>query len=360
MPIPNTMFNESAYNVTQYARCPGKAVTLFLTLFTFVVGIIGNVAVISFIRHQRSIKNSCQLTLLYNMSVNNVLALCTSLTLHLALNEFNPWETLPLKLANILCALKPISEYIYLKVGLLTLAGICIDRYEIFVRMTQNKYLTKERAKILVVITWIVAIVTTGIACYGYIQNALRPHVYCDHSPRFVYGLTTKHSLISEKLVIADNAVWILICNTVNIFSPSCVGRMLTKHMEGVKSTLGSRKALREVKMVKMAAYVFLAYVVFWLPYGIVALIKISSEYPSRSVSCFYSLCQTLSFAIFAAIPFIYIGTNKRVLRETIQSLRRPVGRLASVSAVKIVEIRPRRKTVGAEYSSNDGKPNLK
>lgn len=284
------------------------------------------------------------------MSVNNILALCTSLIFHAGLFELDAWDTLPVIFANILCALKPISEYIYLKVGLLTLAAICIDRYEIFVRMTKSKLLTKEKAKKLVIATWIIAIITTITACYGYIQNALQPQAYCEQSPQYVHGLTTKHSQISEKWIIADITIWITVCNAVNIFSLSCVGRELTKHMEGVKNTLGSRKALHEVKMVKMAAYVFLAYVVFWLPYGIVTLFIISSESPASSVKCYYSIAKTMSSGIFAVIAFIYIGTNKRVLRETIKLLRVPIRRLSSLSAVKLVDFRPNRKTVGQEH----------
>ena len=351
------MFNVSAPNVTQgesVDTCPSRAVTLSLALVTFVTGFFGNAAVISFIRAERRVRKKPNLILLYNMSVNNLIALLTSLMLHLALNELKLWDRLPLKFANILCALKPILLYIYLKVGLLTLTAICVDRYEMFVRMTKPKILTKARTKKFVIASWVVAIFTTTLACYGYFQNAFQPQIYCERNPHFVYGQTTKHSRISERWVIADVAVWITLCNMVDIFSLSSVGRMLTRHMEGVKTSLGTRKALREVKMVKMAAYVFLAYVVFWLPYGIVALLILSSKNPSRPMVCFYSLAQTTSYAIFGAIAFIYIGTNKRVLRQTLETMRKPVERFSSVSGVKLVTVRSRRKTVGSEFTSDD------
>ena len=358
LPRSVAMSNSSVTQSDHTVTCPGSGVTIFLVTVVFVCGIIGNATVIAFFRSERRLKKSPNLALLFHMSLNNVLALTTSLLLYLLLDELVPRDLLPTRLANVLCVLRPVSQFIYLKVGLFTLTGICVDRYEIFTRIAKPKFLTKRKAKTFAIASWIVAVVSSLLASYGFIQNALRQNVYCEKSPRFQKGLVTKHQTISEVWVMADLAIWITGCNAIDIFTLWSVGNVLRKHIESVKSNLGAQDTLREVKIVKMAVYVFVAYIVFWTPYGIGRGLVASLKNTKGATDCFYTFAQILSYAIFAVIPFIYIGTNKRLMKETVGKFRRP-GRPAAripYNSDRLVSLQPlRSKSDERESTSNTG-----
>ena len=151
---------------------------------------------------------------------------------------------MPLQLANVLCALRPISQFIFLKVGLFTLTGVCIDRYEIFTRMFEPKILTKQRAGKLVIASWLIAATSSLLAGYGYIQNALQDEGYCEMSPHFVKGLKSKHKGVSNIWVITGVSVWITACNIIDVYTLWAVGKVLVRHIAAVRGTLGAQETL--------------------------------------------------------------------------------------------------------------------
>ena len=251
------MFNESKFTTAaSAASCPLDAVALPLALCIFLSGVLANAIEISFIRRERRSKKTASLLLLFHMSLNNLLALSTSLPLHVILNELVPRNLMPLQLANVLCALRPISQFIFLKVELFTLTGVCIDWYEIFTRMSEQKILKKQRAGNLVVASWLIAATSSLLAGNGYIQNALLHEIYCEMSPHFVKGLESKHKGVSNIWVITDVSVWITACNIIDVYTLWAVCKVLVLHIAAVRSTLGAQETVQEIKVVKLAVYV--------------------------------------------------------------------------------------------------------
>ena len=159
--------------ITASTHCPSSAVTISLTMLIFLTGVLGNAIVIAYVRRERRAKKKPNIVLLFQMALNNLLALCTSLPLHLILAELVPTAILPMRLGNMLCAIRPLSSYVFVKVGLLTLTGICVDRYEMFTRLRKPKTLTAEFTKKFVVASWLTAFATSTCVCYGYIQKGI-------------------------------------------------------------------------------------------------------------------------------------------------------------------------------------------
>ena len=332
-----TMSNATnATMITASTHCPSSAVTISLTMLVFVTGVLGNAIVIAYVRRERRAKKKPNIVLLFQMALNNLLALCTSLPLHLILAELVPTAILPMRLGNMLCAIRPLSSYVFVKVGLLTLTGICVDRYEMFTRLRKPKTLTAEFTKKFVVASWLTAFATSTCVCYGYIQKALRPQAYCKHHPDLDKQQQTVHEKISNALVVLDLAIWILACNFTIVYTLLKVWHALRKHFDAVKSTLGHSKVLREMRLVKMAAYVFAAYALLWLPYGVSRILLLTLGGKHGVIECFYEVYKTITYTIFAAIPFIYIRTNNKILRHTLRMLGRPVQRLRPHSIVLV------------------------
>ena len=157
-------------------------------------------------------------------------------------------------------ALRPqtdIPVYILkIEVELFTLTGVCIDWYEIFTRMSEQKILKKQRAGNLVVASWLIAATSSLLAGYGYIQNALQHEIYCEMSPHFVKGLESKHKGVSNIWVITDVSVWITACNIIDVYTLWAVCKVLVLHIAAVRSTLGAQETVQEIKVVKLAVYV--------------------------------------------------------------------------------------------------------
>lgn len=320
----DTMLNKSNLTLaTTVKGCQLNGVALSMAVVILTSGILLNAFVISFLRRERRSKKTVSILLLFHMSLNNILALSTSLPLHVILNDLVPRDLLPVQLANVLCALRPISQFIFLKVGLLMLTGICVDRYEIFTRMSEPRILTRPRAKKLVIASWVISITTSLLASYGFIENALRNEVYCEMSQHFAEARESEHKTVSNILVIVDVSMWITACNAIDVYTLWAVGKMLLLHIESVRSTLGAQETLQEIKVVKLAAYVWIAYALIWMPYGVARGLFFSKKEPrSATIRCLYIISQTFSYAIFAAIPFVYIATNRRMLRGAVQNIR--------------------------------------
>ena len=292
------------------------------------------------------------------MSLNNLLALSTSLPLHVILNALVPRDVMPLQLANVLCALRPISQFIFLKVGLFTLTGVCIDRYEIFTMMSEPKILTKQRAGKLVVASWLIAATSSLLAGYGYIQNALQDEVYCEMSPPdFVKGLESKQKGVSNIWVITDVSVWITACNIIDVYTLWAVGKVLVKHIAAVRSTLGAQETLQEIKVVKLAVYVWVAYAIIWMPYGVARGLFFSQKEPKTTVKCLYIITQTVAYAIFAVIPFVYIDTNRQMFKDIIQRVRQATR--ATFSRNRRLVVTFSKDTVDIELTLNTAETNV-
>lgn len=308
------------------SRCPLSTVTLLLASSIFVCGVLGNALVMIYVQRERQAKKKPNMLLLFHMALNNLLALMASLPLHVVIAEFIiiPNAALPVILSNLLCVTRTLSSYVFVKVGLLMLAGICVDRYEMFIKLRKPKILTSDFTKRFVVGSWLTAILSSVCVSYGYILNALQPWSYCDHHPGLEEQRITIHGKISNVLVVIDIAIWILICNLVNVYTLLKVWHVLRKHFEAVKITLGHSKILRELRLVKMAAYVFAAYFLLWLPYGLSRVLLLTIGYRSNVVACFHKVYKTITYTIFAVIPFIYIGTNKTILRQTLRMICKP------------------------------------
>ena len=99
------------------------------------------------------------------------------------------------------------------------------------------------------------------------------------------------------------------------------------------------------------------AYAIIWMPYGVARGLFYSQKEPKTTIKCFYIITQTVAYAIFTVIPFVYIGTNRRMFRDTIQRVRQAAR--ATFSKNRRLVVTSSKDTVDIELTSNTAETNV-
>ena len=291
--------------------CLSKVLMTCISVVIFITGITGNSIVLSYFRSQRNVHRlPIDKLFLLNICYNNLIACCISLPIHYLDFALFAKEILPRTVANWLCLFRLITLFGCLGVGNFLLAAICFDRYETLVKYNQSRFLTRNRAFKLTVVSWITVYVMMLLAMTGYGIDIIKGRSMCTSymDPQFE---RTKNRIFSSVAIIVVVTVLLTPSNTLISLSLIAVSRQIKQHIATVRNTLGTRQTLQEIKVVRAAVYFVVAYTILWTPFGVARGIK--NSIPTPFVDCFYAVSYTLSYSTFAVIPFLYIMTDKRI-----------------------------------------------
>ena len=149
--------------------CLGKVFMTCCSAVILITGITGNSVVLKYLGSQRNVRRSpTDKLFLLNICYNNLIGCCISLPIHYMDSVLFANETLPRTVANCFCLFKLITLFGCLGVEIFLLAAICFDRYETFVKYNQSRFLTRNRAFKVTVVSWITAYAMIVLTRTGY------------------------------------------------------------------------------------------------------------------------------------------------------------------------------------------------
>ncbi|RZF39022.1 hypothetical protein LSTR_LSTR008612 [Laodelphax striatellus] len=247
--------------------------TVFQTII-FTSGCLGNIMVITIVSRCRTMRTptNCYLT---SLAVADIMVLVASVPLNIASYYVVSEQWL---LPDITCSLVIYLQYLGINCSTLSLVAFTVERYiAICHPMKAHKMCTLHRAKRIILVTWLIAIVyctpwftTVGMRSINYRHFSIKK---CD----FLYNRDVYFRFYFTDLVVFYIFPLLLTCVLYGLIMRTLmrrsggIGRCVRKN--SVKAEIQSR-----MQVVKMLALVVALFAILWLPYrGLVVYNSLAS-----------------------------------------------------------------------------------
>ena len=234
------------------------SILVLIIPFTLIGNILVLVAVVRFRRLR-----TCMNILIMNLAISDLLVGCPTGPLYASIYIYpdlagNKW----------LCLLKCASVTLSFSCSLISLCFISIERYlVVFFPLHYNTWVTKRRIKIAIVALWCYAILLSVMPLLG--VNTWNQAHTCEY-----------YDLMPKEFTITGFVVTIGICfptSAVIFVRITCEIKKVRKRV--MNSTYGHyqrqrHREDREKRAGAMMAFIFLLFVVFWLPFAVAIPLK--------------------------------------------------------------------------------------
>jgi neuropeptide S receptor 1 len=294
-----------------------------ITVITMVVTLFGNVTLIVILMSKKERRRRRISVFLVNLAIGDLTVCVVTMTLEILFVAFGEWV-----LGAALCKLAVYAQIVTLASSTFLLTAMSIDRYQVIVKPLQS-LARKPKIWKKVSVAWILAFIFASPQLFIFVQYS-KKSTHPDGTPSYECGSRGYTHPWQRKVYMTFLASYVLVVPTI-IMSYSYwqiiktlwkrgrpdVGEEHGKIREhGRHMTSGPSPSMRmstrhdlvansKRKAVKLSLSVIIAFLLCWIPYFLISLIRIYSDYKIR-LKMLLALAEKMAMVHSALNPILY------------------------------------------------------
>ncbi|XP_064644077.1 neuropeptide S receptor-like [Lineus longissimus] len=294
-----------------------------ITVITMVVTLFGNVALIAVLMSKKERRRRRISVFLVNLAIGDLTVCFVTMTLEILFVAFGEWV-----LGAVLCKLAVYGQIVTLASSTFLLTAMSIDRYQVIVKPLQS-LARKPKIWKKVAVAWTLAFMFATPQLFIFVQYEKKsPHPdgtssyecgskgYTDPWQRKVYMTFLACYVLVVPTIIMSYSYWQIIKTLWKRGLPETGeehgkirehGRHVTSgHTPSMRmSTRNDLVANSKRKAVKLSLSVIIAFLLCWIPYFLISLIRIYSDYKIK-LTMLLSLAEKMAMIHSALNPILY------------------------------------------------------
>lgn len=283
-------------------------IEIVLLGLTLIVGLLGNVLVITVISCYREMLTRTNIFLL-NVAIADLGALLFCLPFVLTSILHQEW-----RLGNIFCHIQGFMNTFWLCASVFTLIGLSVHKY-FSIKKPARRIITTRRALIMIIVSWIVAGLCAAVPFIGWNRIIFKPYSkFCAPAPS---ETTAQYVHVIFLFFISYILPIVVVAYLyVRIFQAVSTHRKLIRKTR----VIDDRGILGQKRILVTICIVFVVSMLFWTPFYCHSLLVLTVGVGTKShhLLRFTYICGFLSNA---CNPVIYFLRNPRFRRGFIEIL---------------------------------------